>query len=156
MRLHYYKDPHGNFGDDLNPWLWSKLIPDLLDDDGRTLFVGIGTILRREIPRGPGKVVFGSGPVTASRPCSTNGGESPASVDRTQPRRSASRQKQQSPIRRSWCGLCSIPSRLASDSGPSSSLTTKAFIARRRKASASKMSRGRPGWSLSILGGSSA
>jgi succinoglycan biosynthesis protein ExoV len=61
MRLHYYKDPHGNFGDDLNPWLWSRLIPDLLDNDGRTLFVGIGTILRREIPREPGKVVFGSG-----------------------------------------------------------------------------------------------
>jgi Polysaccharide pyruvyl transferase len=61
MRLHYYKDPHGNLGDDLNRWLWPRLIPDLLDDDGRTLFLGIGTILRDDVPRRPGKVVFGSG-----------------------------------------------------------------------------------------------
>jgi Polysaccharide pyruvyl transferase len=61
MRLHYYKDPRGNFGDDLNPWLWSRLIPDLIDDDARTLFLGIGTILRSNLPRRSGKVVFGSG-----------------------------------------------------------------------------------------------
>jgi hypothetical protein len=35
MKLYYYQDSKGvkNFGDDLNPWLWSKLIPDVLDDD---------------------------------------------------------------------------------------------------------------------------
>lgn len=34
-----------NFGDDLNPWLWSKLIPDLLDDNSKVIFIGIGTLL---------------------------------------------------------------------------------------------------------------
>lgn len=61
MRLHYYQDRRGNFGDDLNPWLWERLIPDLLDGDGRTLLVGIGTILNDRLPWGPGKVVFGAG-----------------------------------------------------------------------------------------------
>jgi succinoglycan biosynthesis protein ExoV len=61
MKLHYYQDPHGNFGDDLNPWLWTRLVPELIDGDGRTLFLGIGTILRRDLPTSPGKVVFGSG-----------------------------------------------------------------------------------------------
>ncbi|MDQ3706232.1 MAG: polysaccharide pyruvyl transferase family protein [Chloroflexota bacterium] len=61
MRLFYYQDPDGNFGDDLNAWLWPRLIPELLDDDGSTLFVGIGSILDRRIPQGPRKIVFGTG-----------------------------------------------------------------------------------------------
>jgi succinoglycan biosynthesis protein ExoV len=61
MRLYYYKDSRGNFGDDLNPRLWSRLVGDLLDEDGRTLLLGIGTILNGKIPSSPGKVVFGSG-----------------------------------------------------------------------------------------------
>ena len=61
MKLFYYQDPEGNFGDDLNAWLWPRLIPDLLDDDGSTLFVGIGSILDRRIPQEPQKVVFGTG-----------------------------------------------------------------------------------------------
>ena len=61
MRLFYYRDPGGNFGDDLNAWLWPRLIPELLDGDGSTLFVGIGSILDRRIPQGPRKIVFGTG-----------------------------------------------------------------------------------------------
>ncbi|MBI4602763.1 MAG: polysaccharide pyruvyl transferase [Planctomycetes bacterium] len=61
MRLYYYKDPHGNLGDDLNPWLWPRLLPGLFDDDPRQLFVGIGTLLTSEVPREGLKVVFGSG-----------------------------------------------------------------------------------------------
>lgn len=61
MRLFYYQDPGGNFGDDLNAWLWPRLIPELLDGDGSTLFVGIGSILDRRIPQGPRKIVFGTG-----------------------------------------------------------------------------------------------
>ncbi len=61
MRLFYYQDPAGNFGDDLNPWLWSRLIPGLLDDDDNCLFVGIGSILDRRIPQAPRKGVFGTG-----------------------------------------------------------------------------------------------
>lgn len=61
MKLCYYKSHTGNFGDDLNPWLWSRLIPDLVDDDSSTLLVGIGTILNDHLPPEPRKVVFGSG-----------------------------------------------------------------------------------------------
>jgi hypothetical protein len=60
VKLFYYQDHIGNFGDDLNAWLWPRLIPDLLDDD-EPLFVGIGSILDRRIPQGPRKVVFGTG-----------------------------------------------------------------------------------------------
>ena len=43
MKLHYFRSPHGNFGDDLNAWLWPELMPDVWDDgrDGIT-FVGAG------------------------------------------------------------------------------------------------------------------
>ncbi|HEX8218489.1 MAG TPA: polysaccharide pyruvyl transferase family protein [Chloroflexia bacterium] len=61
MRLYYYRDPIGNFGDDLNPWLWSRLLPGVLDDVGNTLFVGIGSVLDHRIPAAPVKVVFGTG-----------------------------------------------------------------------------------------------
>lgn len=71
MKLCYYIDKRGNFGDDLNPWLWEKLIPSLIDgcvglwDIGDScddeIFFGIGTILNNRIPKGPRKVVFGSG-----------------------------------------------------------------------------------------------
>jgi hypothetical protein len=61
MKLFYHRDPIGNFGDDLNPWLWPRLIPELLDDNPAALFVGIGTILDERIPDEPRKVVFGTG-----------------------------------------------------------------------------------------------
>lgn len=61
MKLYYYKDAHGNFGDDLNPWLWSRLMPGFIDDDDAELFVGIGTLLNDNIPEHPRKIVFGSG-----------------------------------------------------------------------------------------------
>jgi succinoglycan biosynthesis protein ExoV len=72
MNLYYYKDQHGNFGDDLNIWLWSRLLPGIVDTqnvcnpksertDFDTLFVGIGSILDGRIPTGPRKIVFSSG-----------------------------------------------------------------------------------------------
>lgn len=61
MKLFYYQDPVGNFGDDLNAWLWPRLIPDLLDEDARSLFVGIGSILDQRIPHAPRKLIFGTG-----------------------------------------------------------------------------------------------
>jgi succinoglycan biosynthesis protein ExoV len=59
--LYYCKVPRGNFGDDLNPWLWSRLAPEVCDEGNPTLFVGIGTILSHRIPAEPVKFVFGSG-----------------------------------------------------------------------------------------------
>jgi len=61
MQLHYYRDPLGNFGDDLNPWLWPLLLPGVLDDDPGELLVGIGTLLNHRLPEAPHKHVFGSG-----------------------------------------------------------------------------------------------
>lgn len=82
MKLYFHKDPLGNFGDDLNPWLFEKLLPGIfrghcyhdpaLRDDadmGEPLFVGIGTLLNDRIPKEPLKAVFGSG--TGYGPSST-------------------------------------------------------------------------------------
>lgn len=59
-RLRFYRDEFGNFGDDLNSWLWPRLLPGLLDDTANSMLVGIGTILTSELPSGP-KVIVGSG-----------------------------------------------------------------------------------------------
>lgn len=61
MKLYYFKDPKKNFGDDLNPWLWHRLVPHLHDDDSSQLFVGIGTLINHRVPAQPIKHVFGSG-----------------------------------------------------------------------------------------------
>jgi succinoglycan biosynthesis protein ExoV len=65
MKLVYARIKNGNFGDDLNPWLWQRALPGYLNADPGSYFFGIGTILRekyvREIPAAARKVVFGSG-----------------------------------------------------------------------------------------------
>lgn len=63
MKLFYYKAPGGNFGDDLNAWLWSAVEPRLFTDpdDGYTL-VGIGTLLGIRMSADTGiKLVIGTG-----------------------------------------------------------------------------------------------
>ena len=61
MRLYYYRDPVGNFGDDLNLWLWPRLVPGLLDEDDGRLFLGIGTVINHRVPADPEKTVLGAG-----------------------------------------------------------------------------------------------
>ena len=61
MKLYYYKDAAGNFGDDLNPWLWYSLAPELFKDDPSALLLGIGTLINSRVPALPRKLVFGSG-----------------------------------------------------------------------------------------------
>ena len=62
MKLHYFRSRHGNFGDDLNGWLWPELMPGVWDSgaDGIT-FVGVGTILNKLVPDSRLKIVLGSG-----------------------------------------------------------------------------------------------
>ena len=63
MNLYFYRSRSGirNFGDELNPWLWPRLLGSAIDTDEKVLLVGIGTILDSRIPERPAKVVFGSG-----------------------------------------------------------------------------------------------
>lgn len=52
----------GNFGDELNDWLWNRLAPETFaESSDPTLFLGIGTILSANLPAAPRYVVFGSG-----------------------------------------------------------------------------------------------
>src|SRR5690606_31629799 len=61
MKLYYYRDPTGNFGDDLNLWLWPQIVPGLFDEDDGRLFIGMGTLLNHRVPQQPPKVVLGAG-----------------------------------------------------------------------------------------------
>jgi succinoglycan biosynthesis protein ExoV len=61
MRLHYHVCEQPNFGDELNPFLWPRLLPGLLDDDPDQMLVGIGTLLKDSMPRAPRMVVMGTG-----------------------------------------------------------------------------------------------
>lgn len=62
MEISYFKGKYSNFGDDLNPWLWPKIIPDFFDEDPRVVFLGIGSILgERQYPASTLKIVFGAG-----------------------------------------------------------------------------------------------
>ncbi len=68
MKLFYYKDEAGNFGDDLNPWLWDKLLPGFFNEDESAWLIGIGTLLNHKLPVGGVKHVFGSGYGYGSKP----------------------------------------------------------------------------------------
>jgi succinoglycan biosynthesis protein ExoV len=77
MKLFYCHIPGGNFGDELNTFLWPRLLPDAFDGTVRfepksrerfpqakpddSLFVGIGTLIRSDLPSGATKHIFGSG-----------------------------------------------------------------------------------------------
>ncbi|MEK8053347.1 polysaccharide pyruvyl transferase family protein [Ideonella sp. DXS22W] len=62
MKLFYFKDPAGNFGDDLNPWMWPQLVPELQAVSGRDgWLVGIGTLLNHRLPADVPLHVMGSG-----------------------------------------------------------------------------------------------
>jgi exopolysaccharide glucosyl ketal-pyruvate-transferase len=59
--LRYWRGAVPNFGDELNAWLWPKLLPGFFDLDERELFLGIGSILFHDYPANARKIVFGSG-----------------------------------------------------------------------------------------------
>lgn len=66
MEYFYYKSPKGNFGDDLNPWLWNKIWGNVDDKLENTYFLGIGSILFNKNSKLPliqdqRKIVFGTG-----------------------------------------------------------------------------------------------
>lgn len=72
MEYIYYKDKKGNFGDDLNGWMWPRIFGQEDLSDGLA-FLGIGTILyegNKQLPRiaEKRKLVFGTGVRPVHRP----------------------------------------------------------------------------------------
>ena len=61
MRLYYYQDSYGNFGDELNEWLWRRVLPPGFERSNDALLLGIGTLIRQEVPKADIKVVLGAG-----------------------------------------------------------------------------------------------
>lgn len=62
MTPFYWESAHGNFGDDLNLWLWDFLLPGFRDVADDVLLVGVGTVLNAALlPRVGRKLVIGSG-----------------------------------------------------------------------------------------------
>jgi len=61
LDLFYYRGSEPNFGDELNQWMWPRLVQDCWDDQDNTLFVGIGSVLETKFPKDKMKIVFGSG-----------------------------------------------------------------------------------------------
>jgi succinoglycan biosynthesis protein ExoV len=62
MKAYYWESHHGNFGDDLNLWLWDALLPGFRDVHPEILLVGVGTVLNPVLlPAGQKKLVIGSG-----------------------------------------------------------------------------------------------
>ncbi len=63
MNLYYFRSPTGiaNFGDELNPYLWPKLLKGENLNKENQLLVGIGTLLNNKLPKDKEKFVFGTG-----------------------------------------------------------------------------------------------
>lgn len=66
MKNVYYKSRAGNFGDDLNEWLWPKLF-NFVNNESDAYFLGIGSILgyhnveNLDLDKKKKKIVFGTG-----------------------------------------------------------------------------------------------
>ncbi len=64
MELFYFKPPReSNFGDDLNRWMWRRVLPGCWQPDDGVLFSGIGTLISRDLMRDSTRrwIVLGSG-----------------------------------------------------------------------------------------------
>lgn len=61
MKLQFFRGEAPNFGDELNTWLWPRLLPAFFDDDASALFLGIGSIIGTHYDPRAKKIVFGTG-----------------------------------------------------------------------------------------------
>jgi succinoglycan biosynthesis protein ExoV len=68
MKIDYWRSAHGNFGDDLNEWLWREMLPGIWDESDGIRFIGIGTVLDRALETDQFTVIFGSGAGYAAPP----------------------------------------------------------------------------------------
>ncbi len=61
MRV-FYSAKTTNFGDQLNSWLWPRLVPEILDEAFDERLVGIGSLIQSDLGKVPGrKIIFGTG-----------------------------------------------------------------------------------------------
>lgn len=69
MKLYYYATAHGNFGDDLNLWLWDEILPNWREWRPEATLFGVGTVLNdAALSQHPTPVVMGSGVGYGARP----------------------------------------------------------------------------------------
>ncbi|NCP63945.1 MAG: polysaccharide pyruvyl transferase family protein [Paraglaciecola sp.] len=61
MELGYFKGNINNVGDDLNYFLWTRLLGDKLTPNQDSVFIGIGSVLDGRFDKYAKKVVFGTG-----------------------------------------------------------------------------------------------
>lgn len=61
MKMYFYRGAVSNFGDELNDWMWPQLLPNFFDQDERTIFLGIGSVIFNTFPESATKIVFGAG-----------------------------------------------------------------------------------------------
>lgn len=62
MKMYAFKGKVPNFGDELNHWLWPKILPkNFFDNDESKIFLGIGSVLYDTHPPEAQKIVFGAG-----------------------------------------------------------------------------------------------
>lgn len=62
VRLIHWRGEAPNFGDELNLWLWPRVLGEVFDADEATLFLGIGSIIGvHDLPAASRKIVFGAG-----------------------------------------------------------------------------------------------
>lgn len=65
MKLGFFRGLVSNFGDELSPWLFSRLLPDFFNDDESTVFYGIGSIIGMNFHSDPNlipkRIIVGSG-----------------------------------------------------------------------------------------------
>ncbi len=60
MEIFFYRGASPNFGDELNTWLWPRLLGEVFDGAG-DLFVGIGSNIVRGFAATRRKIIFGAG-----------------------------------------------------------------------------------------------
>ncbi|MEM6974031.1 MAG: polysaccharide pyruvyl transferase family protein [Pseudomonadota bacterium] len=62
LSLFWWRSPAGNFGDDINLWLWDRLMPGWQDWRAEGVLVGVGSLLNTDLlPRADRYLVIGAG-----------------------------------------------------------------------------------------------
>lgn len=61
MKIMYFRGKHPNFGDELNTWMWQKILPDFFDENDQELFIGIGSTIGLYCDNSAKKIIFGAG-----------------------------------------------------------------------------------------------